>query len=85
MRVIKYLRLEAGLAQGELAAAIGTTQPALSAWENGKGTMPEARQKAALAHLMQRHLKPKTTVLVAPGGLKWVDLSREVYGQVARD
>lgn len=51
MKLIKYLRLEAGIGQGELARLMGTTQPALSAWENGKGTMPEERRRTALKEL----------------------------------
>lgn len=51
MKLVKYLRLEAGIGQGELARVMGTTQPALSAWENGKGTMPEARRKSAFKAL----------------------------------
>lgn len=48
MRVIKYLRQEAGFTGSAMARAMGTTQPAFSAWENGKGTMPEHRREIAL-------------------------------------
>jgi transcriptional regulator with XRE-family HTH domain len=51
MRTIKFLRIEAGLTQREMAEAMGISQPAFSNWENGKGTMTEARQRLALAVL----------------------------------
>lgn len=54
MKTIKYLRMAAKLRQSALAELMGTTQPALSAWENGRGTMPEARRRVALAALQER-------------------------------
>ena len=54
MRMIKYLRQEAGIGQAELAALIGTTQPAVADWENGKRTMKRDRMKVAVAHLRRR-------------------------------
>lgn len=54
MRMIKYLRQEAGMGQGELAILIGTTQPAVADWENGKRAMKRERIKVAAAHLRRR-------------------------------
>lgn len=60
MRMIKYLRQEAGIGQAELAALIGTTQPAIADWEAGKRNMRRDRMKVAVAHLRRRTRWPIT-------------------------
>ena len=45
MNGLKYIRIRCNLSLNELADAIGVTRQALSAWENGKQSIPEQRKK----------------------------------------
>lgn len=54
MKTIKYLRMTARISQARLAELMGTTQPRVADWENGKTGMQEARQRLALAALRDR-------------------------------
>ena len=75
MKTIKYLRMTAGQSQRELAARMGTTQPALSAWENGRGTMPEARRGLALESLRRGLGKAILGVGLQDLDLPWDEVS----------
>jgi transcriptional regulator with XRE-family HTH domain len=68
MKVVKYLRQEAGLSQRELAEYLGTAQPRIADWENGKTTMPLARRRDA-AQLLRLRL-PKLATRISAGALE---------------
>lgn len=46
MNGLKYIRIRCNLSLNELADAIGVTRQALSAWENGKQSIPEQRKNS---------------------------------------